>query len=66
MSTGKKEDSKQKLENDVKNDKKKYIKPAIISEDLMTFGALCNGTQIGGRKDSPGPPNFCNASRINS
>ncbi|MCP4912110.1 MAG: hypothetical protein GY909_03235 [Oligoflexia bacterium] len=58
--------TKNELEKDVKICKKKYTKPAIFSEDLMTFGALCNGTATGGRKATPGPPSFCNASRINS
>ncbi len=46
--------------------KKKYIKPEIVSEDLVSFGALCNGTTNGNRKASTGGPNFCNASRLNS
>lgn len=47
-------------------DKKKYVKPTIETEDLNTYGAVCNGTFRGGRKASAGPPNPCNASRLNS
>ena len=46
--------------------KKSYIKPEIHSEKLMTFGAICNGTQVKGRKSSTGAPNFCNAQRLSS
>jgi len=46
---------------------KEYIKPKIISEDLMAFAASCNGTSNGGRKSSVGaPPPFCNARKLNS
>jgi hypothetical protein len=50
--------SKKKLE------KKKYQKPAKLSESLMTFGALCNGTTNGSRKQTTGAPDFCNASKL--
>jgi hypothetical protein len=49
-----------------KDQKKKYVKPEIVSEDLNVFGASCNGSLSGGRKASTGAPNFCNASRLNS
>lgn len=49
-----------------KKQKKKYVKPEIISEDLVSFGALCNGTTTGQRKGSTGAPNFCNSTRLNS
>jgi hypothetical protein len=44
--------------------KKKYEKPQIKSESLMTFGALCNGSLSGGRKQSTGAPNFCNSGKL--
>ncbi len=44
--------------------KKKYISPKIMSEELMAFGALCNGSTGGGRKASTGAPNFCNTSKL--
>lgn len=53
-----KEDSKPK--------KRAYEKPEIESEDLLTFGALCNGVASGGRKASTGAPNFCNAKKLTS
>ena len=43
--------------------KKKYIKPEITSEDLISFGAVCNGTSTGGRKASTVS---CNRRKINS
>ncbi len=43
--------------------KKEYIKPEIKSEDLVSFGALCNGTEIGGRKAAVP---VCNTRKINS
>lgn len=48
--------------------KKKYTPPTIESEELNTYGALCNGTSTGGRKvtASPVPAPFCNPSRLNS
>lgn len=51
------------MENKPKK-KKKYIKPEIKSENLMSFGAVCNGMQTGGRKSSAGPPDFCSASKL--
>jgi len=47
-----------------KTAKKHYRKPALTSESLMTFGALCNGTTSGQRKQSTGAPNFCSASKL--
>ena len=49
-------------------EKKTYTKPTIESESLNTYGALCNGTSLGGRKVSaaPVPPPVCNPSRLNS
>ena len=44
--------------------KKKYKKPGLRTENLMTFGALCNGSTNGGRKASTGAPDFCNASKL--
>ncbi|MCC6137141.1 MAG: hypothetical protein IT287_00790 [Bdellovibrionaceae bacterium] len=44
--------------------KKKYNKPTLKTENLMTFGALCNGTVSGQRKQSTGAPNFCNSSKL--
>lgn len=56
----------QKSQDENTEKKKPYIKPEIETEDLMTFGALCNGTTMGGRKSATGAPQWCNASRINS
>jgi hypothetical protein len=44
--------------------KKTYQKPVKKTENLMTFGALCNGSTSGGRKQSTGAPNFCSASKL--
>ena len=52
--------------NNDKSEKKEYQKPEIVSEELTAFGAVCNGTSKGGRKQSGGPPGFCNASRLTS
>lgn len=49
-----------------KSKKKQYIKPSIVSEDLMAFAASCNGSVSGGRKATTGAPNFCKSSRLNS
>ena len=46
--------------------KRPYEKPEIESEDLLTFGALCNGSASGGRKASTGGPDFCNAKKLTS
>jgi hypothetical protein len=46
--------------------KKKYKKPEIQSENLNSYGAICNGTTNGGRKASSTGPAFCNAGRLNS
>ena len=43
--------------------KKKYVKPLITTEDLVTFGALCNGTSNGGRKATTVS---CNRRKLNS
>lgn len=51
---------------DEKEIKKEYTPPTIESEDLNTYGAVCNGTTNGGRKASSAPPNPCNSSRLNS
>lgn len=61
MSTIKEENKKEGV---VK--KKPYEKPEIESEELLTFGALCNGATSGGRKASTGGPNFCNAKKLTS
>ncbi|MCB0340768.1 MAG: hypothetical protein H6626_11225 [Pseudobdellovibrionaceae bacterium] len=50
--------------NSNKKQKKKYKKPQVKSEDLMTFGASCNGMATGGRKSTAGPPDNCNASKL--
>lgn len=47
-----------------KKPKKKYEKPSIKSESLMTFGALCNGSTAGGRKQTVGAPNFCTTAKL--
>jgi|GEM_PF-1646365 len=44
--------------------KRKYQSPKIVSEDLLAFGALCNGMTGGGRKASTGSPNFCNSGKL--
>ncbi len=43
-----------------------YLAPEIKTEKLLGFGAVCNGSTNGGRKDTTGAPNFCNASRLMS
>ena len=48
------------------NEKKQYIKPEIKTEELMAFGAICNGTSTGGRKQTIGAPQFCNSARLSS
>lgn len=58
-------DKKEDLEKENKQ-KRKYVKPTIESEDLMAFGAVCNGTMKGGRKAAVGAPSFCNANKLNS
>lgn len=56
-----------KLSAAEKNSKKRaYIKPVIQSEKLNSYGAVCNGTTVGGRKASATAPAFCNASKRNS
>lgn len=55
-----------KKKEGTKKIKKTYVKPAISSEKLNSYGALCNGTTVGGRKDTTAGPSFCNATRINS
>ncbi|MBY0516472.1 MAG: hypothetical protein K2P81_06165 [Bacteriovoracaceae bacterium] len=44
--------------------KKKYVKPEIKKEPLVTFGAVCNGTTTGGRKAVTTPPARCNSARL--
>lgn len=46
--------------------KRNYVKPQIQSEKLNSYGAVCNGTTVGGRKASTAGPAFCNASKLNS
>jgi hypothetical protein len=58
----KKNDHNQNINNEKK--KKSYIKPQINTEELIGFGALCNGSASGGRKASSGAPNFCKAGRL--
>ncbi len=60
-----------KIVEDVSNNpkikiKKKYVKPQIKSEELNSYGAICNGTTNGGRKASSLAPAFCNSKRLNS
>lgn len=52
--------------NEEKGKKKTYVKPTIISEKLNSYGAVCNGTTVGGRKASTSGPAFCNSSKLNS
>jgi len=54
------------LENDkiTKIIKKPYHSPKVNSEELIGFGALCNGVVTGGRKASTGAPNFCKSGRL--
>lgn len=44
--------------------KKDFIAPEIISESLLAFGAVCNGTTTGRRKDTTAAPASCNSSRL--
>ncbi len=46
------------------SEKRAYTKPQIQTEELITFGAACNGMAVGGRKASTGAPNFCQANRL--
>ena len=46
--------------------KKPYVKPKTKTEELVAFGALCNGTTNLGRKETTGAPQFCQASKIKS
>lgn len=58
--------TEKKLEKDkeeLPKQKKEYIKPEILSEDLISFGALCNGTSNGGRKATTVA---CNRRKLNS
>ncbi len=50
--------------NNHKSTKKKYIKPSIKSEKLLSYGALCGGKVKGGRKATAGAPDFCSASKL--
>jgi hypothetical protein len=56
--------SKKMTNPETQKTKKKYVKPKMRSENLMTFGALCNGTTGGGRKQVTGAPDFCSASKL--
>jgi hypothetical protein len=47
----------------IKSSKKRYVKPQITTEDLVTFGALCNGTSNAGRKATT---ISCNRRKLNS
>jgi len=60
------EDELKEVKEERKASKKPYIKPELISEKLMTFGAVCNGSSTGGRKAATGAPNFCRANRLSS
>ncbi|OFZ49689.1 MAG: hypothetical protein A2381_05660 [Bdellovibrionales bacterium RIFOXYB1_FULL_37_110] len=57
-------EKKTATQNKKANNKKKYVRPSVISEPLMTFGAVCNGTTAGQRKTSTGAPGFCKAARL--
>ena len=46
--------------------KRPYEKPALRSERMTAVAALCNGTNIGGRKASTSAPDFCSSSRLKS
>ena len=59
-------DTDDKKKEDIPVKKKAYEKPMIESEELLTFGALCNGAAGGGRKASTGGPSFCNAKKLTS
>ena len=47
-----------------KKDRKPYKKPKIKSEDLIAFGALCNGSDLDGRKASSFVPDFCDGAKL--
>lgn len=47
-----------------KKTKKKYKKPEMKKEPLVTFGAVCNGTTSGQRKAATAPPASCNPVRL--
>ncbi len=53
-------------ERDQKEGEKKrpYVRPRMLTESLMAFGAICNGSSSGGRKDTTGAPKFCNSARL--
>lgn len=46
--------------------KRTYVKPKIQSEKLNSYGAVCNGTTVGGRKASTISPALCGATKLNS
>lgn len=48
----------------VESKKKTFTPPEIHSESLLAFGAVCNGSTNGSRKDSTAAPASCNASRL--
>ena len=58
-----KTDEKKLPNESVANKKRAYIKPKIESEKLNSYGAICDGTTIGGKKASTSGPSFCNASK---
>lgn len=47
-------------------ERKPYQSPEITTETIETFGAVCNGTTAGQRKDDTGAPFFCRSNRLNS
>lgn len=50
--------------NKNKKDKKKYQAPKVKSENLMVYGALCNGMTGGGRKGTIS--SGCSSSKLRS
>ena len=42
----------------------KYEKPEIVSEPILAFGAVCNGTPKGGRKQTTSAPDNCNSTKL--
>ena len=55
---------KPESKNKNKKAKKKYQSPKVKSENLMVYGALCNGMAGGGRKGSTGAG--CSVSKLRS
>lgn len=52
------------MTSEIKKTKKKYKKPELKKEPLVTFGAVCNGTTTGQRKAATVPPANCNSARL--